>query len=93
MTEILYQDDKMIVCIKPAGISSQNDGMGKLLSQQTGSSIFCVHRLDKAVSGVMVYAKDSRSAARLSESLHGKQYLAIKQQAWESLKDYAESNF
>ena len=35
----------------------------------------------------------SAAASQIMNDWHGKQYLAIKQQAWESLKDYAESNF
>ena len=77
MIEIIERTDDYVVCIKPIGISSQDDGMGKLLSQQLGCRVFCVHRLDTAVSGLMVYALSGRSANALSASLGNKEYLAV----------------
>ena len=67
---ILYEDDTLLVCQKPAGVLSENGGMPELLQAQcSAKQIFCVHRLDKAVSGLMVYAKDGKTAAKLSESI------------------------
>lgn len=78
MTEILYKDKHILVCIKPAGVLSENDGMPKILSEELkaageSSDIFCVHRLDRTVGGIMVYARTKRAAAALSESFseHG----------------------
>ena len=56
--------------------------MPELLAAQCGAPrIFCVHRLDKAVGGVMVYAKDGKTAAKLSELISSravaKEYLAV----------------
>lgn len=81
---ILYEDEFLIVCIKPAGIPSENGGMPELLSAQCGAPrIFCVHRLDKPVSGVMVYAKSGKAAAKLSEAVSSravtKEYRAVVQ--------------
>ncbi len=69
--EILYEDKDLIVCIKERGVLSQEgkDGektMLSLLSAETGSVIYPVHRLDKEVGGVMVFAKNQRAAASLS---------------------------
>lgn len=81
MIEILYKNNDFIACIKPVGISSQNDGMIKLLKEQLNSDIFPVHRLDVQVSGVMVYALNKKSAAYLSKLIETgefkKTYLAI----------------
>lgn len=84
MIEILFENEDFIVCIKPVGIASQNDkseDMVKLLSFQTGSDIFPVHRLDTAVGGTMVFAKNSRTAASLSKQItegsFKKKYLAV----------------
>ena len=79
---VLFEDKYLIVCIKPAGVLSEDGGMPELLCAQCGCPrIFCVHRLDKAVSGVMVYAKDGKTAARLSELVSSrevtKEYLAV----------------
>ena len=85
MIEILYEDKSILVCIKPAGtlseISDNKNSLPVLLSEQTGSQIFTVHRLDREVSGVMVYAKTSAAAAKLSadmaERRFDKEYLAV----------------
>ena len=85
MIELLYQDDYMLVCLKPAGISSQEaqgQNMPQLLSRQLQlESVYPVHRLDKAVGGVMVYALTQRAAAVLSRAVQEhtleKTYLAV----------------
>ena len=80
--EILYEDKFIIVCVKAPGILSESGGMPELLKESTGAKdIFCVHRLDKDVGGVMVYAKTQKAAAKLSASVAGKElrkeYLAV----------------
>lgn len=79
--KILYEDKHICVCLKPAGVISEDGGMPQLLSEKLGGSFFCVHRLDKVVGGVMVYAKTSRAAALLSQMNADrklqKHYLAI----------------
>ena len=67
--KILFEDDSIIVCIKPVGIQSQSDSTGKesmitILSEHTGGEIFPLHRLDRDVGGVMVYAKTKSAAAK-----------------------------
>ncbi len=80
--EILYRDAHILVCIKPAGVLSEEGGMPGLLRAQTGvKDILCVHRLDRAVGGLMVYAGSKEAAASLSrqfaEGAAAKQYLAV----------------
>ena len=82
LIKILYQDDDIIVCIKPAGVISEDGGMPeKLRAQLALKEIYCVHRLDKNVSGIMVYAAAKASAAALSASFANgkaiKKYLAV----------------
>ena len=84
MIDILFENNDFIVCIKPIGTASQNDraeDMVKILAKQTGSDIFPVHRLDTAVGGTMVFAKNSRTAAQLSKQITDgsfkKRYLAV----------------
>lgn len=76
--EILYEDKSIVVCVKPAGINSQSADGGKdmisLLNahfEQNGESAkaYPVHRLDRETAGVMVYAKNSKSAAALSKQI------------------------
>lgn len=73
MLNILYQDRDLVVCIKPAGILSQDSGeksMPALLREQLGvKEVFAVHRLDKDVGGVMVYALTQNAAAGLGRAV------------------------
>ena len=78
---VLREDGDILLCVKPVGISSE-DGMPRLLCQQQGlQELFCVHRLDTAVGGVMVYAKTRAAAAALSGQIARrgmeKTYLAV----------------
>ena len=79
---VLFEDEYIIVCAKPAGVSSESPGMPELLAEESGCGrVFCVHRLDMGVGGVMVYAKTSRAAAELSKQVSErrlrKTYLAV----------------
>ena len=84
--EILYQDDACVVAVKPAGMLSEAgegsfpEALEKHLSTQGQTcNLYAVHRLDRAVSGVMVYAKTKAAAAHLSSppALKGKTYLTV----------------
>ena len=84
--EILYNDEHIVVCIKPIGILSQADSHGQKsmiseLSNLYGCEIHPLHRLDKGVSGVMVYAKTRFAASKLSQDIaehrFKKEYLAV----------------
>ncbi len=87
--DILYEDEDLVIVNKPAGMVCHpthehiDDDMGTLLQNYYGSGfmIRSIGRLDKEVSGIMVYAKSQVSASRLSsqrskEKLH-KVYHAI----------------
>lgn len=91
MIEILYADEQIVACIKPAGVLSQSDGeegMEALLRQQLGGEIYPVHRLDQPVSGVMVYARTRDAAAQLSRQMQEgsfhKQYFCLAEGHMES---------
>ena len=84
--QVLYSDDYIVVCIKPVGILSQSDSNGgksmiSELSEIFGCEIYPLHRLDKEVSGVMVFAKTKQAAAKLSKDIaehrFKKEYLAV----------------
>ncbi len=87
--DILYEDEDLVIVNKPAGMPCHpshehlDDDMGTLLQNYYGGrfTIRAVGRLDKDVSGIMVYAKSQIAAARLSrqrdEDLLHKQYLAV----------------
>lgn len=80
---ILYQDARIVVCLKPVGVLSTDepDGMPARLRQALGTDcIRTVHRLDAAVGGVMVFARSRAAAAILSQQIREhsfkKEYLA-----------------
>lgn len=92
--KILFEDNHLMVCLKPPGVLSQADGkdlpdMLTLLKAyvkekyQKPGNVFIglIHRLDLNVGGVMVFAKTSKAASRLSESIRGgefsKKYYAV----------------
>ncbi len=62
--EILYQDADIVVCVKPRGVLSEYHPSEENMVSLLGG-VYPVHRLDRAVGGVMVYAKTKQAAARL----------------------------
>ena len=82
--DILYQDNRIIVCLKPPGVLSTDEpgGMPSLLRAALGTDcVRTVHRLDAAVGGVMVFACSRMAASILSEQIREhrfrKEYLAV----------------
>lgn len=91
---ILYEDNHLLIVIKPEGVLSQSDGscrpdMLTLLKEyikieyKKPGDVFLglVHRLDMPVTGVMVFAKTSKAASRISGQIRDKtvtkKYFAI----------------
>ena len=80
---VLYADDVLAVCLKPAGVLSEDKGaqcVPALLRGQLQKDVQCVHRLDRAVGGVMVVSTDAAWTGRLTQSLREsgeKTYLAV----------------
>lgn len=88
---MIYEDNDILVCHKPAGIATQT----KRLGQQDMESLLknyrvkkgeppyigIVHRLDQPVEGIMVFAKNQKSASALSKQIQnkmiGKYYYAV----------------
>lgn len=79
---ILHEDDDIILVNKPAGMLAQDDSTGrpslagiveKYLKNgiSPDRALFCaaIHRLDRPVSGVMLFAKNSIAAGRLSSDM------------------------
>ena len=93
-TTILHLDNHLLVVRKPAGVLSQGDATGdpdlltmakayiKVRFQKPGDVFLgLVHRLDRPVSGVMVFARTSKAASRLSAQFKtrsiDKRYVAL----------------
>lgn len=84
--DILYQDNRIIVCLKPVGVVSVDEpgGLPQLAREALGDHQACirtVNRLDQVVGGVMVLARSREAARRLSAQVEGrtfrKEYLAV----------------
>lgn len=74
--DILFENRHIIVCIKPVGMDSEHD-----VPDALGGEIYPIHRLDKNVGGVMVYARTRAAAAELSKAIQNgsmiKEYVAM----------------
>lgn len=84
--ELIYQDDDIVVAIKPARVLSTDEpgGMPDLVREALGNpkaDVRTVHRLDRVVSGLMVLARNGQAASELSRQIREdefqKEYLAI----------------
>lgn len=84
--KIIFEDKSIIVCVKEPGVLSQESDRGEpnmvsLLKEHTGGDIFPVHRLDRDVGGVMVFAKTKQAAGELSKQIADrsfkKRYIAV----------------
>lgn len=86
--EIVYRDDRLCAIHKPAGIMVHRSGIGsdrvfvlQSLRDQLGQRVWPVHRLDRATSGVLLFALDPDTARSLGEMFTnrrvGKRYLAV----------------
>ena len=86
MMQILYADDDILVCVKPARVLSTDEpgGVPDLAREALGNpkaDVRTVHRLDRVVSGLMVLARNAKAASELSRQIRDnelqKEYLAV----------------
>lgn len=66
--DIIEQNRDYAVIIKPVGMDSEHE-VPEALKEALGGEIFPIHRLDKNVGGVMVYARTKKAAADLSRGV------------------------
>lgn len=79
---VLYEDNHIVVVIKPQNMPSQEDESGDMdlltlvknyvkekYNKPGEVFIGLVHRLDRPTGGIMVFARNSKSASRLSEQI------------------------
>lgn len=82
---VLYEDNHLIAVFKPAGVLAQGDETGdvclmddvkKYLKEKYKKSgnvfLGLLHRLDRPVSGIVLFAKTSKGAVRLSEQIRNR---------------------
>ena len=94
MPKIVYEDNQVIVAVKPPNMLSQADKTGdtdiltelkdyvKVKYNKPGNVYLgLVHRMDRPVGGLMVFARTSKAAARLSKQMQqhqmGREYLCV----------------
>lgn len=84
--ELIYQDEDIVVAIKPARVLSTDEpgGMPDLVREALGNpkaDVRTIHRLDRVVSGLMVLARNAQAASELSRQIREdefqKEYLAV----------------
>lgn len=81
---ILYEDNHLLIAVKPPGVPSQADSSGdadmltqlkRYVKEKYGKPgdvyLGLVHRLDRPAGGVMAFARTSKAAARLSQQMRG----------------------
>ncbi len=78
--EIVYTDKHIAVLVKPVGLDSEQE-VPAALQEVLGGTVFPIHRLDKNVGGLMVYARTRQAAASLSRAVQegtmAKEYVAL----------------
>jgi len=85
--KVLYEDNHLIAVFKPAGVLVQGDKTGdpclmddvkKYLKEKYKKSgnvfLGLLHRLDRPVSGIVLFAKTSKGASRLSEQIRNHEF-------------------
>lgn len=113
MIDVIYEDNHLLVVKKPINILSQGDNTNDLdmvnllkryLKEKYNKSgnvfVGLIHRLDRPVGGIMVFAKTSKCASRLSEQVRNKTikktYKAVIHKTMDkkegTLKDYLYKN-
>ncbi len=111
--EILYEDNHIIVAVKPQNLpccpdETRDDNLLDMIkrylketySKPGNAYAGLIHRLDRPTGGVMVYAKTSKAAARLSEQMSSgdfeKRYMAVlvgsPRQKSGNLRDWIRKN-
>ena len=101
--KVVFEDNHIIVVEKPVNVPSQGDKTGDIdmltvikeylkekYNKPGNVYLGLIHRLDRPVGGVMVFAKTSKAAARLSEQVREKvfqkTYLVVKKKKMQEEK-------
>lgn len=89
LQDIIYRDDQLVVICKPAGLlvhpsyidKSETESAMKQLRDLIGQWVYPIHRLDKATSGILVFALSSDTAKLMASAFAGREvnktYLAL----------------
>ena len=77
--ELIYVDDDILICLKPARVLSTDEpgGVPDLAREALGNpkaDVRTVHRLDRVVAGLMVLARNEKSASELSRQIRDNEF-------------------
>jgi len=82
--EVLFEDEDVLVCYKPAGVATQTAKMTEpdmvsmirnyRVAKGESDYVGVIHRLDQPVEGVVVFAKNAAAAAILGKELKARQF-------------------
>lgn len=113
MIDVVYEDNQIIVVVKPQNVASQADSSGdtdmltmvkdyvkEKYNKPGNVYVGLVHRLDRPTGGLMVFAKTSKAASRLTDAIKqnevSKNYLLVAEGIIKTksgaLKDYLKKN-
>lgn len=81
--DVIYEDGYITVCVKEAGVLSEEDNnkrsMPRLLKEryanESKKDVYTVHRLDKNVGGVMLFARTQKAASILTAAIRERDFL------------------
>ncbi|MBQ8208484.1 MAG: RNA pseudouridine synthase [Clostridia bacterium] len=80
MLKVLFENNNVIVCVKPAGVLSQSAADGKdepdmlgLVSEHIGTQAGLLHRLDRPTGGIMAFSKSPKATGVLSAAISDKE--------------------
>jgi len=84
--KIIFEDKNIIIVEKPQGIPTQSDktndeSLLQAINTKTNNKTFLIHRLDRPVGGIMIFAKNEKSCNFISKQIQNKDfkktYLAV----------------
>ena len=97
--DILYEDEYLIACVKPYGVPSQPDktyGMDMVtavMEYLDSPDVYVINRLDRPVGGIILFAKDQDTAAKLTDMVQDGQIQKYYQVVVSGLMDEAEGTY
>ena len=76
---VIHDDKNIIIVEKPHGLSCQSDktkdiDLLTIVSEHIGKDAYLVHRLDRPVGGIMIFAKNKTACTKLSEQIQNKSF-------------------
>ena len=97
--DILYEDEYLIACVKPYGVPSQPDKtygldmVTAVMEYLDNPDVYVINRLDRPVGGIILFAKDQDTAAKLTDMVQDGQIQKYYQVVVSGLMDEAEGTY